>query len=188
MDPKQTLESLLQRIFADADADPQERSELRAFLSSGALSMPQIKEVFDTFSKGAWREAQADGTVTAGEARRLAVIASVLGLEHSVPPPPPGPAGGGDPKRKLKGMLARIFSDAAVDANERAELKTYLSSGVLTMPDIKDVVNDFVETTWKITMADGVVSDVERQRLTEIVKVLGIDRADLPIEWARLLG
>ncbi len=188
MDPKQTLETLLQRIFADAEPGPTERAELKAFLSSGALSLPQIKDVFDGFAKAAWSQARADGTVTPIEAKRLAAIASVLGLEHSVPPPPPAPAAAGsDPKRKLKGMLARIFSDAAADANERAELKAYLSSGALTMTEIKDVVNDFVQTTWKITIADGVVSDVERQRLGEIVRVLGIDRADLPIEWARLV-
>lgn len=191
MDPKQALESLLQRIFAAASADglpPEQRSELRAFLSSGALSMPQIKEVFDSFGRGAWTAARADGVVTEIEAMRLRAIAGVLGLEHSVPPPPAPPVGGADPKRKLKGMLARIFSDASVDDEERGELKAYLSSGALTLSEVKDVVNDFVHTTWKITMADGVVSDVERQRLQEIVKVLGIDRADLPAAWATVLG
>jgi uncharacterized tellurite resistance protein B-like protein len=192
MDPKQTLESLLQRIFADASADPEERAELRAFLSSGALSMPQIKEVFDAFARQAWTAARADGVVTELEGKRLGVIASVLGLEHSVPPPPPAAAvataGGADPKRKLKGMLARIFSDARADVDERDELKAYLSSGSLTMAEVKDVVNDFVQTTWKITMADGVVSDIERQRLGEIVNVLGIDRAELPVAWAQLVG
>lgn len=93
-----------------------------------------------------------------------------------------------DPKRKLKGMLARIFSDATVDASERAELQAYLSSSELSMAEIKEVVADFVATTWKITMADGVVSDVERQRLTEIVAVLGLERSDVPAEWAKLLG
>ncbi len=93
-----------------------------------------------------------------------------------------------DSKRKLKGMLARIFSDAAVDENERVELRAYLSSGALSMAEIKEVVHDFCETTWKITMADGVVSDVERQRLNEIVKVLGLDVADLPVDWAKLVS
>ena len=102
MDPKQTLETLLQRIFADAEPGPAERAELKAFLSSGALSMPQIKEAFDAFAKGAWAQAQADGTVTPIEAKRLGAIASILGLEHSVPPPPPAPATSAtDPKRKL---------------------------------------------------------------------------------------
>jgi hypothetical protein len=93
-----------------------------------------------------------------------------------------------DPKRKLKGMLARIFSDASADDAERAELKAYLSSGELTMAAIKEVFADFVATTWKITMADGVVSDVEKQRLREIVKVLALEQDMLPPEWAKIVG
>lgn len=92
-----------------------------------------------------------------------------------------------DDKRKLKGMLARIFSDATAEESERAELKAYLSSGVLSMSEIKEVFEDFVQTTWKITMADGVISDVERQRLNEIVRVLGLEVDSLPIEWVRTL-
>ena len=92
-----------------------------------------------------------------------------------------------DDKRKLKGMLARIFSDATAEESERAGLKGYLSSGTLSMAEIKDVFDDFVKTTWKITMADGVVSDIERQRLTEIVSVLGLEIESLPAEWVQLL-
>ena len=92
-----------------------------------------------------------------------------------------------DDKRKLKGMLARIFSDATAEESERAELKGYLSSGVLSMAEIKEVFEDFVQTTWKITNADGVVSDVERERLDEIVRVLGLEVDALPVEWVRAL-
>jgi uncharacterized tellurite resistance protein B-like protein len=92
-----------------------------------------------------------------------------------------------DEKRKLKGMLARIFSDATAEESERSELKAYLSSGVLSMAEIKEVFEDFVQTTWKITMADGVISDIERQRLDEIVRVLGLEVDALPVEWARAL-
>ena len=92
-----------------------------------------------------------------------------------------------DDKRKLKGMLARIFSDATAEESERAELKAYLSSGTLSMADIKDVFDDFVQTTWKITMADGVISDIERARLNEIVRVLGLARTELPEEWVLAL-
>lgn len=92
-----------------------------------------------------------------------------------------------DDKRKLKGMLARIFSDATAEESERAELKGYLSSGVLSMAEIKEVFEDFVQTTWKITIADGVISDVERQRLNEIVSVLGLEVEALPVEWVRAL-
>ena len=92
-----------------------------------------------------------------------------------------------DPKRKLKGMLARIFSDATAEDSERAELKATLSSGELSMVEIKEVFDDFVQTTWKITMADGVVSEIERQRLNEIVKVLGLEIEVLPVEWVQIL-
>ena len=92
-----------------------------------------------------------------------------------------------DPKRKLKGMLARIFSDAEAHDAERDELKAYLSSGALTPDEQKEVFADFVATTWKITMADGVVSDIEKKRLREIVRVLELERTVLPEEWAKIV-
>lgn len=93
-----------------------------------------------------------------------------------------------DPKRKLKGMLARIFSDAIAEENERKELADYLGSGALSDADVKEVIADFVATTWKITMADGVVSDREKQRLREIVDVLKLSNDALPAEWQRALS
>lgn len=93
-----------------------------------------------------------------------------------------------DPKRKLKGMLARIFSDAVAEDAEREELKAYLSSGALTESETKAVFEDFVQTTWKITMADGVVSERETQRLREIVSVLDLDKNVLPAEWRKIVG
>jgi len=93
-----------------------------------------------------------------------------------------------DPKRKLKGMLARIFSDGEVSDEERDELKSYLAPGAFMMPsDVRDVLADFVATTWKITIADGVVSDAEKRRLRTIVAELEIDRALLPPEWQALV-
>ena len=93
-----------------------------------------------------------------------------------------------DSKRALKGMLARIFSDAVAEESEREELKTYLASGVLSDPEIKAVFEDFVQTTWKITMADRVVSDHEKQRLREIVDVLALETNILPAEWIAIVG
>jgi tellurite resistance protein len=93
-----------------------------------------------------------------------------------------------DPKRKLKGMLARIFSDAQAEETEREELKTFLGTEALSAAEIKDVVDDFVQTTWKITMADGIVSDREKERLREIVRVLALEPSALPKEWAAALA
>lgn len=93
-----------------------------------------------------------------------------------------------DPKRKLKGMLARIFSDAVAEEGERKELADYLGSGVLSDADVKEVIADFVATTWKITIADGVVSDTEKTRLREIVAVLKLNDEALPPEWKAALA
>jgi uncharacterized tellurite resistance protein B-like protein len=92
-----------------------------------------------------------------------------------------------DPKRKLKGMLARIFSDAVADPSERTELKAWLAETTLDDAELKEVFEDFVATTWKITIADGVVSDIEKQRLREIVDLLPVERDVLPAEWKALL-
>ena len=92
-----------------------------------------------------------------------------------------------DPKRQLKGMLARIFSDADVDASEQGELSAFFASGALDDGAKKEVVDAFVATTWKATSADGVVSDLEKQRLREIAAVLGLAPAALPPEWAKLI-
>ena len=93
-----------------------------------------------------------------------------------------------DAKRKLKGMLARIFSDARAEESEKKELLELTSSGVLTAAEIQEVVDDFVKTTWKITIADGVVSDIEKKRLREIVDVLELDRKNLPDEWTKAIA
>lgn len=92
-----------------------------------------------------------------------------------------------DPKRSLKGMLARIFSDAVAEPAEREELARSLASGALSQAEIQEVLADFVQTTWKITIADGVVSDREKQRLKEIIDVLDIERGVLPPEWRAIV-
>jgi hypothetical protein len=88
-----------------------------------------------------------------------------------------------DPKTALLGKLTRIFSDAKVDEDERAELRAFLASGELTVTDLREVFESFVATTWKETIADAHVTEVEKQRLREIVRVLGLDASVLPKEW-----
>lgn len=93
-----------------------------------------------------------------------------------------------DPKRKLKGMLARIFSDAVAEPTEREELVEWLAGSQLAPHEVQEVIEDFVATTWKITIADRVVSDTEKQRLREIVNVLQLDEAALPPAWVTALS
>lgn len=93
-----------------------------------------------------------------------------------------------DPKQALLSKLAHIFSDAVVDEAEKSSLRAFLASGELTAKELREVFDDFVATTWKETMADGRVSDIEKQRVREVVRVLGLDAASLPKEWRSLLS
>ncbi len=88
-----------------------------------------------------------------------------------------------DPKDALVGKLARIFSDAIVDEDERSELRAFLASGELSANEMKGVFESFVKTTWKATMEDGRISVTELRRLKEIIRVLQLDAAVLPKEW-----
>jgi hypothetical protein len=92
-----------------------------------------------------------------------------------------------DPKQALLGKLAHIFSDAVVDEAEKSSLRAFLASGELSPKELREVFDDFVATTWKGTMEDGHVSDLEKQRLREIVRVLGLDASILPKEWRSFL-
>lgn len=93
-----------------------------------------------------------------------------------------------DPKQALLGKLTHIFSDAMVDEAEKSSLRAFLASGELSAKDLREVFEEFVATTWKETMADRHVSDLERQRLREIVRVLGLDASILPREWRSILS
>jgi hypothetical protein len=88
-----------------------------------------------------------------------------------------------DPKDVLIGKLARIFSDAVVDEDERSELRAFLGSSELSASETKEVFETFVQTTWKATMEDGRISETELQRLREIIRVLQLDASVLPKEW-----
>jgi hypothetical protein len=93
-----------------------------------------------------------------------------------------------DPKRTLKGLLLRVFRDGKADTRELGEIVAFVSTGALALSEMEDAFEEFVTTTWNITMADGVVSEEERTQLREITRVLGLDPSTLPEGWRRLLG
>ena len=90
-------------------------------------------------------------------------------------------------KRRFKGMLARVFSDAVVEDSEAQEIRAFLTSGELSPEEVSSVVMDFVQTTWRVTVADNEISDKERQRLKEIVRVLEIPHSSLPPAWVQAI-
>jgi hypothetical protein len=82
--------------------------------------------------------------------------------------------------KQLKGMLARVFSDADVSDAEREELRARLSSGALPQADAQATMLEFLNATFKQAMADGVLSDREKQRLRSIILELELPNSAIP--------
>lgn len=93
-----------------------------------------------------------------------------------------------DPRQALLAKLTKIFSDGVVDDAEKSSLRALLASGELGAKEVREVFGAFVAATWKGTIDDGRVTDVEKKRLQEIVRVLGLDASALPREWRSLLA
>ncbi len=91
-------------------------------------------------------------------------------------------------KRRFKGMLARVFSDATVDEDEAAEIRAFLASGELATEEVTEVILDFVQTTWRVTVADSHISETERSRMREIVRVLEVPHGSLPPAWVEAIN
>lgn len=83
---KKRFKGMLARVFSDGTADPQERTELELFLSSGELSPDDITEVVVDFAKTTLRITLADGKITPHERARLNEIVNVLQIPQSLLP------------------------------------------------------------------------------------------------------
>ncbi len=80
MDSKARFKGLLARIFSNAEVDETERAELLEFLSGGALTIEERREVVAGFVSTTWKTANADGKLSSIETTRLQSIARTLGL------------------------------------------------------------------------------------------------------------
>jgi tellurite resistance protein len=92
-------------------------------------------------------------------------------------------------KQELMDMLTRIFADSVAEETELNVLIAFLSSGTMKPTEVQEVMTNFVQNTWKITIADGVVTDEEKKRLRSIVDSLGLQHSDfIPNGWRRALA
>jgi|GEM_PF-2385128 len=92
-----------------------------------------------------------------------------------------------DAQTQLRDLLERIFEDDRADASERHELRDLISSGALTMAQVKNAFEAFANHAWATATADGQLSSLEIQRLSQILSALKLDRDSLPLEWATRL-
>jgi hypothetical protein len=75
-----SLLQLVDRIFEDGIVTDEERAELRGLYRDGALTVREVRDVFNAFLKKTWAEISADGVVTIEERAMLETIAVELKL------------------------------------------------------------------------------------------------------------
>lgn len=88
----------------------------------------------------------------------------------------------------FKGMLARIFSDGVVEPEERAELRAKLKDGSITADQARATMIEFLRTTMKHVMADGKVTDRERDKLRTMLAELALPDDCVPDEVKRAVA
>lgn len=85
-------------------------------------------------------------------------------------------------KSQLSALLIRIMADGHVDPTEREDLRKIFRMAVLTAPDVRQVFTAFLEQLKTAVLADGTVTDDERQRCQAVVDELRIPLRLLPQE------
>jgi len=85
-----------------------------------------------------------------------------------------------DGQRELAALIDRIFEDGVVDAAERQQLARFWANKGLTVRQVREVVDAFVERVWADVIEDGVVTDGERERLQAVVSGLSLPESILP--------
>lgn len=86
---------------------------------------------------------------------------------------------------QLRALLDRIFADAIVEPNERAELFQY--SSALPREETLAVFRRFISDKWGEAIADDVITPQERALLSRIVSELSIQLLDLPEQMQHAL-
>lgn len=83
-------------------------------------------------------------------------------------------------REKLAQTVDRIFEDGVMDDAEKAELRALFTGGGLTVPEVKEVMAEFVRKTWGEVIEDGIITEEEKQKLEAIVTGLKLPANVLP--------
>jgi hypothetical protein len=83
-------------------------------------------------------------------------------------------------QKELAALIERIFEDEVVDESEREQLRQFWAQKGMTVPEVRGVVDAFVQKVWGEVIEDGVVTDDERVRLLRVVEGLKLPISILP--------
>lgn len=90
-------------------------------------------------------------------------------------------------QRVLYDRLMKVFDDGSLEPTEQKELRDLYGMGKLTLPDVREVFGLFLSDTWDNVMADGVITDAERDKLANIVAQLKLPSDLVPEDVKRAL-
>jgi uncharacterized tellurite resistance protein B-like protein len=92
-----------------------------------------------------------------------------------------------DAKAKLAEIVKRVMADGKIDAAEREEMQSVYRQALLTVIDVKEVLNGYLGLVRDEVLADGKVTDEERARCRAVLAELKLPRELVPKDFQALL-
>jgi hypothetical protein len=90
-------------------------------------------------------------------------------------------------QEKLRELVAHVFADGKLTAQERDELRQFWIDAHLTVAQVREVMTAFIRQSWGEALADGVLEDAERSKLRAIVNGLHLPKDCVPDEIQRAI-
>jgi uncharacterized tellurite resistance protein B-like protein len=91
-------------------------------------------------------------------------------------------------KEQLSVLIERVMEDGKIEPSEREELAAVYRQALLTVGDVKEVLGRYVRGVQDEVLADGKVTEEERQRCRAVVSELKIPPALLPEAFKAIIA
>jgi tellurite resistance protein len=91
-------------------------------------------------------------------------------------------------KAKLAEVVRRVMADGKIDPSEREEMQSIYRQALLTVLDIKEVLNGYLREVRDEVLADGKVTEEEQARCRAVLAALKLPRELVPADFQALLG
>src|SRR5690348_9195493 len=90
-------------------------------------------------------------------------------------------------KAELAEVVRRVMADGKIEASEREEMQTIYRQAMLTVIDVKEVLNGYLGDVRDEVLADGQVTAEERARCRAVLAALKLPRELVPADFRALL-
>ena len=90
-------------------------------------------------------------------------------------------------KEQLSSLIQRVMEDGTIEPGEREELQAVYRQAILTVSDVREVLGRYIKSVQDEVLADGKVTDEERQRCRDVVSELKIPPTLLPESFKAII-